>query len=138
MKHKKNNDFVHIRQFIGLHDDAFVGADVDMTPLKIHMTPEYFPAAADLIRGGSLMLDPDDLSLLDKNSVPSWLDTMVAHSKGGMESLMRFSKSKDVRRGYDLESLILMVRGAGLLRQDAKLKEMLRIAGQLFGLPTQS
>ncbi len=47
--------------------------------------------------------------------------------------MVKMSKAGRVQAGYKLESLILQVRGAGLLRQDKKLREMLSIAAPLCG-----
>ena len=134
----KKRKFQHINLFLGLPKTL---PDIQLDPLKHgphnamqhQFDPRCFKAAADIIRGQHHNFYPTDLGALSTDDVLQWLDWMQVHCSKGTDHMVKMNKAGRVQAGYKLESLILQVRGAGLLRQDKKLREMLSIAAQLCG-----
>ena len=65
----------------------------------------------------------EDLSFIEIGKVLRWLQTMAKHAAAGPQ------------RGYRIETVVIMVRMAGLLRADSKIKECTKHCSQLLGFP---
>ena len=100
---------------------------------QVSFDPRLFGETAARLRGHTW--DQDEVigqyKLLD---LLQWLDGMAFHCKGRLSHLAQISETGKLRAlRFSAETLIQAVRFAGLLRQDSKLKQTVKLVAGLLG-----
>ena len=98
----------------------------------VQLCPRKFAAAASLIRNETHIENEEfGCSKLD---ILSWLDVMSEHTDGRLKGNLQSKLRSDKKAGYAVSKLILACKMGGLLRQDQKLQQAVRVACALIGL----